>query len=306
MILLDQVSKSFVSPKGVEKTAIEDLSLYIPKGITVAVIGLSGAGKTTLFKLICGLLAPSEGRVKVAGVNPVKERDCLAEMVSVLFADHTFLQPEETVLQNMELIKETYRMEKVEWTKRLRFLEETLGLQAKQDAVVKELSLGFRRRAELMAAFLRPFEVMLLDEPCIGMDALAKEGFFKLVQESRKAGKTLLISSHNMGEVDAISERILLLHKGKSFFFGEREALYRQLTPINRMEISFAEKIPDMQDLPFVRYELEDLQMQISYNANHVTAAELVQTLMQSGEIREITMSHPTLEDVIAHTAEKE
>lgn len=307
MILLDQVSKRFVSPKGEEKTAIKKLSLYIPRGTTVAVIGLSGAGKTTLFKLICGLLAPSEGRVKVRGVNPVKERNHLSDKVSVLFGDHSFLQAEETVLQNMELLRETYRMEKAEWAERLAALEKTLGLQGKRNAVVKELSLGFRRRVELMAAFLRPFEVLLLDEPCIGLDALAKEGFYQLVQQCRKEGKTILISSHNMGEVDALSQRICLLHEGKLLFFGEREQLYRQLVPVNRMEISFAERMPDMQDLPFVRYEQEELQMQISYNANHVTAAEIVQTLMQSGEIKEIAMIHPTLEDVIAKTAaEKE
>ncbi len=307
MILLDQVSKSFPLPKGGEKLAIENLSLYIPKGTTVAVIGLSGAGKTTLFKLICGLLAPNNGRVKVRGVNPVRKRSELSDKVSVLFADHSFLQAEETVLQNMELIRETYCMEKADWLRRLAVLEEILGLQEKRDAVVKELSLGFRRRVELMAAFLRPFEVMLLDEPCIGLDVLAKEGFYKLVQECRKEGKTLLISSHNMGEADALSERICLLHEGKMIFYGEREQLYRQLTPINRMEISFAEKMPDMQDLPFVRYEQENLQMKISYNANHVTAGEIVQTLLQSGEIREIAMMHPTLEDVIAKTAtEKE
>lgn len=307
MILLDQVSKSFVLPKGGEKVAIENLSLYIPKGTTVAVIGLSGAGKTTLFKLICGLLAPNEGRVKVRGVNPVRKRSELSDKVSVLFADHSFLQAEETVLQNMELVRETYCMEKADWAERLAVLEETLGLQEKRNAVVKELSLGFRRRVELMAVFLRPFELMLLDEPCIGLDVLAKEGFYKLVQQCRKEGKTMLISSHNMGEVDALSERICLLHEGKMIFYGEQEQLYRQLTPINRMEISFAGKMPDMQDLPFVKYEQENLQMQISYNANHVTAAEIVQTLMQSGEIREIAMMHPTLEDVIAKTAtEKE
>ena len=304
MILLDQVSKSFSSGKE-EKAAIENLSIYIPKGVSVAVIGLSGAGKTTLFKLICGLLAPNTGRVKTCGVNPVKERKGIAERVSVLFADISFLQIEQTVEQNMELIRDTFCMENAEWADRVHYLEGVFSLRSVRDRKVKELSLGFRRRVELMAAFLRPYEIMLLDEPCIGLDALAKEAFFRLLQESCKEGKTVLISSHNMGEVDKLAKRICLLHKGKLLFFGEREHLYRQVTPINRMELSFADKLPDMQDLPIVRYEQENLQMQVSFNANHVTAAEIVQTLMETGEIKEIVMMAPTLEDVIAKTAEE-
>ncbi len=304
MILLDRVSKRFSSKAG-ERIAIEKLSLYIPGGTTVAVIGLSGAGKTTLFKLICGLLAPGEGRVRVNGVNPVKERRNLADKVSVLFADWPLLQTEETVVRNMELIRDTYGMYEADWEKKMQYLEEIFDLRTKRDALVKELSLGFRKRAELMAVFLRPYEIMLLDEPCIGLDALAKEAFYKLVQESRKEGKTILISSHNMGDVDMLAERILLLHEGREIFYGEKEHLYRQLAPVNRMELSFADKMPDMQDLPFVKYDREDLQMQISYNANHVTAAEIVRTLMQSGEIREIAMVHPTLEDVIAKTVKE-
>jgi len=304
MILLDGVSKSFSSGRE-EKTAIENLSMYIPKGVSVAVIGLSGAGKTTLFKLICGLLAPNTGRVKACGVNPVKERQRVAGRISVLFADISSLQTEQTVEQNMELIKDTFDMDKEKWAERVCYLEEIFKLRSVCNMKVKELSLGFRRRVELMAAFLRPYEVMLLDEPCIGLDALAKEAFFRLVREGRKEGKTVLISSHNMGEVDNLAQRICLLHKGKLLFFGEQEQLYRQVTPINRMELSFADKLPDMQDLPIVRYEQENLQMQVSYNANHVTAAEIIQTLMETGEIREIVMMTPTLEDVIAKTAEE-
>lgn len=305
MILFDSVSKCFCRKDGTYLMAVKDISLHIPKGITVGLIGPSGAGKTTFLKLVCGLLAPDAGRVKTMRFNPVKDRGRLAGNISVLFADNSALQAEETVLQNLLLIKDTYGIPKKEFSRQKEELTEAFGLSQYLSETVKNLSLGFRRRAELAAAFLVPADLFLLDEPCIGMDERARISFEKVVRQRQKAGRTILLSSHTMGEIDSLAGRILLLKEGQVLFYGEREGLYRQLAPVNRMAVSFANRLPDMQDVPFIRYEAENLDMKINYNANHVTAAELLETFLQSGEIREITMGKPTLEDVITETVKR-
>lgn len=305
MILFDAVSKSFGGKEKAVIDAIKEMSLYIPRGTVVGLIGPSGAGKTTFLKLICGLLKADSGRVRVFQKDPVRHRRYLAENLSVLFADSRLLQEEETVEQNMYLIKASYKIKENEFVERLHYLFHMMGLEPWKDTRVKDLSLGFLRRAELVAAFLKPAELFLLDEPCVGLDELAKENFETLVKEEQRRGKTIILSSHNMGEIDSLAEHLLLMDKGEILFWGEKERLYRQLAPVNKMEVSFAKGLPDMQDIPFIRYEWENGSMKIQYNANHVTAAELVEIFLRSGQVSEITMEKPALEDIITESVKR-
>ncbi len=310
MILFDSVTRQFHRKDGSVITAVDGLTLHIPKGMTIGVIGASGAGKTTFLKLVCGLLAPDNGRVKVKKRVPSKERRTLSESVSVLFADTSGLHPEKTVQDNLDLVRASYANKERrkatasdEEQDRYEYLMEELNLMPYRDEMVSNLSLGFRRRAELVAAFLKPAELFLLDEPCIGLDEQAKEGFEKIVRTCQKEGTTILLSSHSMGEVDALSRRVLLLNEGKAVFYGDRESLYRNMAKINRMAVTFVDRIPDMQDLPFGGYELDNRSMRIRYNADHVTAAELLRTILETSVIHEVSMEKPSLEDIIAETA---
>lgn len=312
MILFDSVTRQFHRKDGSVITAVDGLTLHIPKGMTIGVIGASGAGKTTFLKLICGLLVPDNGRVKVKNLVPSKARRALSESVSVLLADTSDLHPEKTVRDNLDLVRASYGNKRHgkaaasgEGRDRYEYLMEELNLIPYRDEVVSSLSLGFRRRAELAAAFLKPAELILLDEPCIGLDEQAKEGFEKIVRTCQKEGKTILLSSHSMGEIDALSQRILLLDEGKTVFYGDRESLYRSMAKIHRVAVTFADKIPDMQDLPFGSYDLDDWSMRIRYNAGHVTAAELLRTMLETSVIREVSMEKPSLEDIIAETAKQ-
>lgn len=315
MILFDSVTRQFHRKDGSVKTAIDSLSLHIPRGITLGLIGPSGAGKTTFLKLICGLLVPDKGRVKVKTLLPSENRRRLAGDISVLFADNSMLHPDKTIGENLELIpvscgksvrkRQGITGESGEERDRYEYLMEKFSLLPYRDVPVRELSLGYRRRAELAAVFLKPAELILLDEPCVGLDAQAKEEFETLVRKSRKEGKTIILSSHSMGEIDALSQRILLLDEGKSIFYGDRESLYRSLAPVNRMAVTFTDRFPDMQDIPFGCYELEDCRLNIRYNSNYVTAAEILQTMLETCKISEIFMEKPTLGDVITETAKR-
>ena len=236
----------------------------------------------------------------------------MSESVSVLFADSSGLHPDKTVWDNLDLIRAVYggrrygkaaaSCEGWDWYE---YLMEQLKLMPDRDEKVRDLSLGFRRRAELVAAFLKPAELFLMDEPCIGLDGQAKEGFENIVRTCQKEGKTILLSSHSMGEIDALSQRILLLNEGKAVFYGGRESLYRSMAKINRLSVTFADKIPDMQDLPFEDYELEGRNMKLRYNAGHVTAAELLRTMLETSVICETVMEKPSLEDIIAEAVRR-
>lgn len=299
MILMDNVSKEFHEKNGVAVSAIHSVSLHIPKGMVVGVIGASGSGKTTFMKLTAGLLRPSSGRVRVRGTDPVGERKRLRGQINMLSAEYGNLDAERSLEENLAMIPLLYSLEKMVFDQIQADVLARFGLSEKKGSRIKELSLGFRRRAEAALALLLPAKVTLFDEPCIGMDAEAKKVFTELVQEEKERGRTILVSSHDLGEILQMSDRILLLDRGGILFYGEKERLYRNMAPENRLFLKFAGEFPDLQDLPYVRYEQDGNHMILTYNSNCVTAAELLQGILQSGAFTEVSVSKPELSDVI-------
>ncbi len=299
MILLDDVSKVFRRKKQASVQALRHISLHVPKGMTVGLVGPTGAGKTTLLTLIGGALRPDAGRVRVDGFDPVRDRRRLAGQVSILLADQSNTNVEHSLREALSLLGAAYRMGSCELKKRSSELIELFSLETFCDKPLKHVSLGFRRRAETVLAFLAPAELILLDEPCIGMDAGAKEIFRNAVEAERNRGRTIMISTHHMEEIETIAERIIVLDQGQLLYYGSKMELLRRMAPVNRLEMTFTDRVPDLQDLPFVRYEQEGRTMCLDYNRNHITAAELLRDIQETGRIEKINMRRPSLEDVI-------
>lgn len=298
MVLLDSVSKSFQGKRGIPVKALEEIRFHVPEGMAVGVIGPSGAGKTTLLKLICGLLKPDRGRVRVDGKNPLAGCGRAAGDVSILLADCPSVHTGHSLREELSLLRAAYSIDAREFRQRSRDMVERFSLQDTWEQPLRDLSLGYRRRAEVALEFLTPARLLLFDEPSIGMDGVAGSVFLELVAEEQKRGRTIVISSHNMREIGRSSDRILLLNKGRMVYYGGQERLFRKLAPVNQIRISFSDSMPDLQDLPFVRYEQEGRQMALSYNRNHISAAELLRG-MQESSIQEVSMRPPALEQVI-------
>lgn len=300
MIILEGVSKWFDVGKSKKQIpALSDVTLFIPKGEIVGVIGKSGAGKTTLLKLICGLLVPDKGYIRVMGLEPVKNRKRLSSHFSVLFANTMVLNQYETVKSNLEMLKSTYRVNSVVFDRERNRLSEMFGIADIMNETVRNLSLGQRRRVELVSLFVLQADIMIMDEPCIGLDAYARQKYNEMVKELQERGITLIISSHNMDEIDTICTRIIVMDNGKITFYGDKRELYRTYAPVDLMSVKCLGKLPNMQDLPVNSYTMDDLMVTVSYNTNYITASEIVRVLMQSTCVSEISIKKPSLEDVI-------
>lgn len=299
MILFDAVSKVFRQRNRAPVQALRDLSLHVPKGMVVGLVGPTGAGKSTLLKLVGGALKPDAGRVRVNRLDPVCDRRQLAGRVSILLADRSNADVEHSLREEISLLGAAYRIKPSELRERSDELLEQFSMHKCCEEPLKNLSLGFRRRAEAALAILAPTELILLDEPCIGMDARSKEIFIQAVEEQRRKGRTVIISSHHMEEIETLAQRIIVLNKGQLVYYGGKERLLRQLSPVNRMELTFSDAVPDLQDLPFIRYEQEGRTMCLDYNRNHITAAKLLSAILETGSIEGMSMRHPSLEDVI-------
>ena len=278
---------------------LKDVDLYIPKGVAVGVIGASGAGKTTLLKLACGLLECEHGMVHTLGMEPVSGRKKLVTDLRAYFSEYYFFRQEDTVKSQFRLMEAVYQMDRDYFRKEYGRLEGQFGFSEYVDKRVSELSMGQRRRVELAAILMGEAKLLLLDEPANGLDEQGKRAFWEELQRKKEAGSTVLISSHNMAEVEQVCDRILLLGEGKVLYYGDREGLMCRYAPVNQMEIQFEGRIPDMEDLPLLGYGIEDNILHLSYRADLITSAEITQRILEQTNIARNNIVRQDLTDVI-------
>ncbi len=283
----------------VNKFIFSDFSLHIPKGVAVGLIGASGAGKTTLLRLACGLLKPEQGEVYTLQRDPVEKRNFLSPRIGCLLERVSVLNEYISVLDNLKNLQIIHRMSDEDFKKEYTALADVFGIREFEHSTVEGLSFGQKRRAELAAVLLHRPELLLLDEPSNGLDENAKKALQEVLKERVNQGMTLLVASHNMHEVSGICNRIVLLEQGKLLYYGEEGALLRKYAPMDRMWISISGKLPDMDDLPVEKYVMEDEELILTYNSNHITASELLEMILKQTSVREVSIQKPDLTDVI-------
>ena len=283
----------------VSKFVLSDVSIHIPEGTSVGLIGASGAGKTTFLRLACGLLLPEQGFVHTMRKNPVNQRKELGASIGTMLNNIPVLADYNSVKSNFDDSRIVYRMSESSYKEEYGILADALGFGAYEKEVVSTLSLGQRRRAELGALLLRRPKLLMLDEPTIGLDQTAKESLRRLLTERQKEGMTLVISSHDMGEISALCERIALLDHGRLTYYGDRELLLKQFAPMDTLEVILSGPLPDLEDLPLHSFLLNQNKLTLTYNSNHVSSAELLQHLLKRTSFTGVTTYKSELADVI-------
>ncbi len=285
--------------ENLKKFILHDIDLHIPRGVTLGIIGASGAGKTTFLKLISGILAPDSGMVRTLRRDPVKKNGGFLGRISVLFADIPVFDERLSIIDCLEEIRVMYGMKQKEFDERLDYISKTLGFTEFLLSKPKQLSLGQKRRAELGLTFLRDADMYIFDEPCIGLDQNGKAAFYKLVHEKQRAGKTILVSSHSMKDISEIADRVLVLDEGEVSFYGSTEELYKRLAPMEESFIELDGQLPDISDLELDRYVIENGRMTISYNSNHVSSKEVLERICSTAKIKSVSVRKADLAESI-------
>ena len=289
MIIFDKVNKFVLC----------EVDLHVPKGITLGIIGASGAGKTTFLKLISGLLLPESGFVRTGRRDPVEKAGEVARRISVLFADIPVFDEKLSIIDCLDEIRIMYKIKQKEFDQRLKFLSEALDFSEFLNSKTKQLSLGQKRRCELGLTFLRDADIYIFDEPCIGLDQNGKTAFYKLVEEKKREGKTILVSSHNMKDISSIADRVLVLDDGKVAFYGSSEELYKRLAPVEESFIELEGQLPDISDLEVENYSIENGRMKIRYNSNHVSSKEVLERICATSKIKSVSVRKADLAESI-------
>lgn len=218
---LGNAVRSFFSPAYSEIEALRDVSFTIPDGQIVGYIGPNGAGKSTTIKILCGILRPDGGECLVNGMVPWEERKAYVSRLGVVFGQRSQLWWDVPVGDSFALLKEIYRVPDKLYRENVERLTELLELEGLLTAPARTLSLGQRMRCEIAAALLHSPEVLFLDEPTIGLDAVSKLKVRDFIrEENRLRGVTVILTTHDMQDIDALSHRVLLIGKGRLLLDG--------------------------------------------------------------------------------------
>lgn len=210
--------------------ALDGVDLDIHPGERVALLGPNGAGKSTAIKLMCGVLAPTAGTLTIGGRRPHVDRKEHVRNLGAVFGQRTQLWWDLSVRDGLDVLARLHGRDAAELAARREWLVEALDLRLLLDTRVRALSLGQRTRCELVAALQHGPKLLLLDEPTIGIDVVARVAVRQTVVELAGAvGATVVLTSHDLGDVRAVCDRVVLLDAGRVVFDGAMDALVAKL-----------------------------------------------------------------------------
>jgi ABC-2 type transport system ATP-binding protein len=284
-----------------EVLALEDLSFRIEAGELVGYIGPNGAGKSTTIKILCGVLVPTSGTCTVDGLVPWQSRAQHVARIGAVFGQRTQLWWDLPTIESFELLREIYRVPMAAWRQNLDELVQLLDIASLLDVPVRQLSLGQRMRCDLVAALLHAPRILFLDEPTIGLDAASKLAVRHFVQRlNRERGVTVILTTHDMDDIEALCERVLVIHQGRLLVDGGLASLRARLGGERRLIAELADDA-HVEPLPGTRILSQgDGRVVFGFDPAAHPVADVINALMQRCSVRDLTVEHQPIEEVVA------
>ncbi|MFC9581849.1 ATP-binding cassette domain-containing protein [Streptomyces yangpuensis] len=311
LISLDGVEKVFdvrrrVSLMRREKRqvrAVDGISFTVARGEMVGYIGPNGAGKSTTIKMLTGILNPSGGRLRVAGIDPARERVRLAHRIGVVFGQRTTLWWDLPLKDSYGLMRRMYRVPRARFEENLERCVDRLDLAELLDVPVRQLSLGQRMRGDIAAALLHDPDVLYLDEPTIGLDVVSKakvRGFLRQLNEER--GTTVLLTTHDLQDIEQLCERVMVIDHGRLMYDGALGGLHAagSAGESERTLVVDLEREVAPISVPGARVvKVEGPRQWLAFPAGQ-SAAPLVSAVAAEYPLVDLSVREPDIEDVIA------
>jgi viologen exporter family transport system ATP-binding protein len=284
----------------VRTVAVDSISFRLEAGSIVGYIGPNGAGKSTTIKMLTGILVPTEGSARVCGLEPVRQRKQLARRIGVVFGQRTQLWWDLPLRESYALLRHVYRVEERRHLTNLDRFVELLELGPLLDVPVRQLSLGQRMRGDLAAALLHDPEVVLLDEPTIGLDVVAKDRIRAFIRAlAAESGTTVLLTTHDMDDVERLSDRVIVIDHGHLIYDGDLEALRRTYGGETVLIADLEEPGPAL-EIPGARVvQVEGPRQWLHFRRDEVSAASVVAEVAARARLKDLSLEEPAIEDVV-------
>ena len=303
MIEVERLSKQFVVRRGRFRRerhvveAVKEISFRVERGELLGYLGPNGAGKSTTIKMLTGILVPSSGRVSVAGLDPSRRRIELARKIGAMFGQRVQLWWDLPLEDSFELLRHIYKVPADRYRANLARFREVLDLDPFLQTPVRQLSLGQRIRGELTAAMLHSPELLFLDEPTIGLDVVAKQRVRDfLVEINRDEGVTVLLTTHDLGDIERLCNRLLVIDHGSLIWDGRIADLKERYGAERTLIVDLEEPAPPL-EIAGARVERVDGPRQ--WLRFRGPAAELTARVAASTRLVDLQIAEPDIEEIV-------
>ncbi|HEY2980208.1 MAG TPA: ATP-binding cassette domain-containing protein [Anaerolineales bacterium] len=294
--------RALYRPEYTPVEAVRKLSFEMEPGELLGFIGPNGAGKSTTIKMLTGILHPTAGEARVLGFVPWRERQKLAYHIGTVFGQRPQLWYHLPALDTFQLFGKIYELDDKDVQKRIGFLAEAFEITDLLETPVRKLSLGQRMRCEVAASLLHRPKLILLDEPSIGLDVVAKQHIRDAIREmAATEGVGVLLTSHDAGDLEALCKRVIIINHGQIVYEDKVSNLKRKFLTSKMVEVRYADEVPPDLALPGVEVlKVGHYGAKLSFDARLTPVDQVLSALTARGQVVDITIADPPLEQVIA------
>jgi ABC-2 type transport system ATP-binding protein len=297
---LGEAFRNLLHPRVREVRALQGIDLEIERGEIVAYAGPNGAGKSTTVKLLAGMLTPDTGSVRVLGMDPVRDRVRYVGHIGVVFGQRTELWWDHPISASFEWKRVVWDIPRTRYERMVGLVKEVLGLGEFFDSLARELSLGQRMRADLGLALLHEPEILFLDEPTLGLDVLAKRNILQFITDiNREQHITVMLTSHDMSELEQLAGRLVMIAEGKLAFAGDWQRLRREFGDRRRLLIETNDTAaPVLAHAELLRSDAN--RHEYVFDAQQISTAALLAQAAAHAEVLDVETHRAPIDDVIA------
>jgi ABC-2 type transport system ATP-binding protein len=289
------------------KKALSNVNLEVKEGEFLGIIGPNGAGKSTLIKILTGILTPTSGEARVLGMVPYKQRQKYTKNIGVVFGQRTQLWWDLPVIDSFELLKHIFGIPEEIYKENLNNFSNVLGIDKYMSVVVRKLSLGERMRCDLAASLIHNPKIVYLDEPTIGLDVEAKFRIREFLKELNKKGVTIILTTHDMGDIEELCKRIVIIDKGKKIFDGLIDEIKKKFRRERVLVIDFHDVV-DFKELKLDGVKLveaKENRVKLSIDIGKTTVSEVAKKVFSKYSVHDISIEEPDIEDMIREIYKK-
>ncbi|MBT3299176.1 MAG: ATP-binding cassette domain-containing protein [Candidatus Marinimicrobia bacterium] len=222
-----ELGDDFAHQKSIQ--AVNDISFTCNPGQIFGLIGPNGAGKTTTLRMVATMLKPTKGTIAVAGFDTVKDNQKVREKIGFM-TGQTALYDRLTPNEMVQYMAELHGMDKAKFKTRRQKLFDVLDMHDFADRRIARLSTGMKQKTSIARTIIHDPEVMVFDEPTSGLDVMTSRAIMDLIRDCKAEGKTVLFSTHRMGEINQVCDDIAIIFNGKLYFNGTLDQFKSEMT----------------------------------------------------------------------------
>lgn len=293
------ILKDFFNRKYRYIKAIDNISFSIKKGEIVGYIGPNGAGKSTTIKILSGILHPDSGKVVIDKKVPYEERIKYVKEIGVVFGQRSQLWWDVPAIDSFNLLKEIYKLDDNVFKETLNELIEILSLKDIIKIPVRQLSLGSRMKLEIAASLIHKPKILFLDEPTIGLDAISKKDVREFIKKiNKKNNITIILTTHDMNDIEALAKRIILIGKGKKLYDGTLNKLKKDYGYIRTISVKTKDKINIKKNYIFSQKKNDDT-IEFKIDTRKIELNKFINNLTNNISIIDLEIDDNNMDDII-------